>query len=351
MNRQSTDLTHLTRRALCFFGLTGIFALGGEAQPLTENSSDPAIEIGEPMRVDRGEGKLELLIPRDETLEFDVLLDIAVMGETKVGDFRLSAGVKNIGGGLPMPGRPVEGKKESGWIQSKAWGHYFGYSLDHEIKMSTMPQAWPSTIYTDHQTGSENRQRELKYGVLDGKPTSWYRANGHCKGCDREEHFVEGGWFSDDAHCKKCKRGEHRVWREPRSRAIPEGSLDMLKAIYLSREMIRLGKSSIEFSLIDKDRVWEVKMERGLSRTRKVPGGSFRCREVKLIPKPADKDSNSSRFEGLFGIHGTISIWLEEKTGVPVEIGGLVPLGPLDIDVRLGLTRWKGTPKEFRKKR
>ncbi len=305
----------------------------------------------EGMRIDRGEGQIDLVIPRDEVLEFDVLLDVAVIGETKVGDFRLSSGVKNIGGGLPMPGRPSAGKAESGWIQSKAWGHYLGYSLDHQIKMRTMPQPWPSVIYTDHQTGSENRKRELKYGIKDGERMSWYRSNRHCKGCDRKEHFVEGGWFSGDHHCEGCKRAEHRVWKEPKERTIPEGSVDMLSAIFLSREMIRLGMPEMSFPLIDKSRTWNVKLKRGLSRTRSVPGGKFRCREVKLIAEPSTENDKGSRFEGLFGIHGTISIWLHEKTGVPVEIGGLVPLGPMDIDVRLGLTRWKGTSKEFQRKR
>ena len=103
----------------------------------------------------------------------------------------------------------------------------------------------------------------------------------------------------------------------------------------------------ISFPLLDKNRVWQVKLVRGLSRTRKVPGGKFRCREVKLIAEPTQEDQKKSRFEGLFGIHGTISIWLHEETGVPVEIGGLVPLGPMDIDVRLGLAKWSGTPREF----
>lgn len=334
--------------------LRGLLLLAGgcawlSSPVLASRSDTPAGEgaPGAPMRVDRGEGKLPLFIPRDEVLEFDVLLDIAVVGETKVGDFRLSAGVKDIGGGLPMPGRPANASKQSGWIKSKAWGRYFGYSLDHEIEMRTMPQDWPRVIYSDHQSGSENRQRELKYGLLEGEPMAWYRSDHHCSGCERHEHFVEGGWFSKDKHCKKCQRMEHRVWRDPKTLEIPSDSLDMLSAIYLARELIRLGRSEIDFSLIDKDNVWYVTMRRGLARTRTTPGGSFRCREVKFLPKPAKDKGEKSRFEGLFGIHGTISIWLHEKTGVPVEIGGMVPLGPIDIDVRLGLTRWRGTPDEF----
>ena len=48
---------------------------------------------------DRGED-VGFVIPSDEELDFEVILDVAVVGETGIGQFRLSAGVEEQRAGL-----------------------------------------------------------------------------------------------------------------------------------------------------------------------------------------------------------------------------------------------------------
>lgn len=98
--------------------------------------------------------------------------------------------------------------------------------------------------------------------------------------------------------------------------------------------------------MIEKDRYWLVTLSRGGEADLKTPAGTFHCRAVKLSPKLPD-GSGEERFRGLFGIHGTLSIWLDEGTGVPVRIEGLVPIGPLELDVALSLSAFEGTPEAF----
>ncbi len=301
------------------------------------------------LRVDRGEGRLPITVPVDEHLVYDVVLDVALIGRTRVGSMVLSSGVEPFRSGLPKPGQPVEASsKRAGWVRATAKGGYLGYSLQHVIEARMLPQDWPAVIVRDVQSGSENRRRELMYGLREDTPTLWYRRNRHCKNCERDEHFIEGGLTRRPPHhCEGCKRGEHRVWDSPSLGAIPEGAVDMISAIHLARSLVLSDVDQVTLPLLDKSRWWDLTLSKGEVQTLKVPSGTYTARAIKLSPVPPTGEEREERFKGLFGIHGSLSVWLEESTGVPVQIEGLVPLGPMNLDVSVELREVKGAPPGF----
>ena len=238
--------------------------------------------------------------------------------------------------------------KRAGWVRANAKGGYLGYSLEHVIESRLLPQEWPKVIVRNVQSGSENRRHELMYGTRQGAPTVWYRRNQHCNGCERQEHFIEGGLtLSSPQHCKRCKRGEHRVWSAPALHPIPEGSVDMLSAIHLARTLVLSDQESVQVPLLDKARWWDLSLAKGELATIEVPAGDFLARAIKLTPKAPEGEEREERFKGLFGIHGSLSVWLEERTGVPVQIEGLVPLGPLNLDISVELREAHGVSAAF----
>ncbi len=343
-------------------------ALGGESGPCVGDPSviggDSAIVEGDEspdgyLRIDRGEGLMPLYVPRNEDLQFDVELDIGI-SDVDVGDVELTSGVDPYRTGLPPAGTTVKAAsrpQERGWMKSVAKGSYLSYQLEHELKTRLLPQAYPMIFYTDSQRGSENRNRELKIGVREGDTVVDFRSDTHCGGCNNKEHFVEGKWaWSKDEHCKKCKKLEHRVWQAPVSRTVPQGTVDMLSAVYLARTLVREGIPDATFPVVDQQKIWEVHLTRGKRRRIETDMGMYDCQEVQLATKfvaqDGDKkeDSKSHQFEGLFGIKGSIHIWLEARTGVPVMIEGELPV-PLPfvdhLDVRVRLKSAKGVPPEF----
>ncbi len=337
--------------ALCVFLLAPLGAPAGHTSTAGSVGEAPLDDPvpGPGLTLPRGPGQLPLHVPPGEALTFDVILNVAVLGDTKVGEVVLSAGVEPFVSGLPAVGGTVDSGLQVGWIKSKATGSYVTYDLNHEIEMRALPQEWPRVIYRDTQEGTENRKRELKIGTREGVPTSEYRSDRHCKGCERREHFVEGAWpFGSDHHCEKCKRAAHRVWRDPVARKVPEGALDMLSAIYYSRAMVRAGLQEVSLPLVDHTRLWDLTLTRGKQKTISTPAGKFLCRQIQLATSvPPGETDTTGKFEGLFGIHGTIRIWLEERTGVPVMVEGMVPIGPIELDVRLALRVYEGTPDDF----
>ncbi|MFT5049622.1 MAG: hypothetical protein ACI8QZ_001015 [Chlamydiales bacterium] len=296
------------------------------------------------------EGFPAFLIPENEQLDFGVVLNTP-FGSPVVGQFILSAGLEDYRAPLSAGPEALTGKpSKSAWLRGNVRGSYDLYTLDHTIEARILPQQeWPRVVYRDIQTGSENRKRELKYGVKDGKPWAWYRKDHHCSGCKRAEHEVEERvlFFKRKVHCDKCRRMGHRDWAEPKTFEIPPRSLDMLSSIYAARTMVREGMDSLEVSVLDRDKRWEMRLSRGDTKVLNTPAGKFDCVAIKLEAKPPEGSEQKEKFKGLFGVRGSLSIWLEQTTGVPVRLEGIIPAGLVSLDVRLELSKFRGTPKEF----
>ena len=327
-------------------------AVVAEAAFSAASAPDDPPATGE-LRIERGEGLLPLAIPRGEQLEFDVEVDLGALGDPRVGHVKLSSGVEPYIEGLPSRGASAKKRgKEVGWMKSAASGSHLGYTLDHRLEARHLPQVMPRILFNDVQKGSENRLRRLKLGESEGKQVAVYENDGHCKekGCARVEHFVESKWiWGKPFHCEKCKLGEHRVLRPARTRDAPKGALDMLSAVYLARTMVMDGLAETEIAVVDKQKLWNVKISRGKKKTIEVPAGRFECTLVQLVTRvPEGEPDDGEGFEGLFGIQGTIAIWFESKSGVPVLISGTLPVPVIgELDVRVELVKFKGTPATF----
>ena len=82
-----------------------------------------------------------------------------------------------------------------------------------------------------------------------------------------------------------------------------------------------------------------------------TPAGTFDAVQIRLDPAPfpGEKvgEKKKRRFEGLFGLRGSIHLWVEKNTGVPVRIQGKLPVGPIDLGIEVDLQSYEGTPAAF----
>jgi hypothetical protein len=125
----------------------------------------------------------------------------------------------------------------------------------------------------------------------------------------------------------------------------------MLSAVMMARTLIREDHETLRFPLIDKDRVWELKLSRGKTQRMKTGAGTFDVVEVVLQPGPYPGEviekEKLEKFEGVFGMHGTIHLWVDKRTGIAVRIQGDLPVGPITLGIDVILSGYSGTPSDF----
>jgi Protein of unknown function (DUF3108) len=286
-----------------------------------------------PLVIDRGPGETPLLVPRDEELEFIVHIKYGPLSGD-LGKVWLKSGVSEYRPALllPKPGNePPAEPKETGWVQARAKGGALTYESDTTLTAWHLPQDFPRLRYLHEQRGTEQRRHELLLGMKDSKLIASLR-----KDTD-----------------KGAPRGT-RIWKDPVERSVPAHAIDMVSAGYLARQLFAGGIDEIRTTMIDKHKLWDMQLKRGRPVVIQVEGlGSFNAVELDLrttrpASEPPPKDPEEAKFEGPFGIHGDLRIYLEASTGVPLVFEGNIPLGLLgNLQADIRLAKFRGTPPKF----
>lgn len=305
--------------------LTLALALSATPSP---QASGASVQRPEVLVIGRGPGQPEMRVPREEKLVFNVHLSLAFL-EADVGTVTMRSQVETFRSSLfGPPAAAGEGERETATLKIHARGQYAWYEMDATIETRILPQAWPRLSYRSTSEGSERRRREIQIG-------------------EKEEGW--GASYRRDTD-KNAPPGT-RIWRDAKTRDVPPQTLDLLSAVYLSRTLIEDDLDEIRFPLLDKLRLWQMRLSRGEERRLETAAGAFDVVEMRLEPEPwegEDMDPEDvERFEGLFGLHGAIRLWVEHRTGVPVFIAGVLPAGPLDLDIEIELKGYEGTPEAF----
>ncbi len=296
--------------------------------PQDGTESAPIDPVDDPFLIDRGEDLVSLRVPRDEALRFSVSVDFGLL-DTVLGKVTMKSEVEPYRESLLVPGGTDGGEAlHTAHLSVHAKGDYSLYSMDATIDTRILPQDWPRISYRYVHEGSENRRREILLGIREEKRQSSYRKDTK----------------------KGAPRGT-RIWRDPAYREIPAGTLDMLSALYLTRSLVTDELRVVRFPLIDKHRLWQLRITKGRRKRMETAAGTFDVVEILLEPSayPGEvvDEEKKEKFQGLFGIHGSIHLWAERKTGIPVRITGDLPLGPLTIGIDVELQSYKGTPTAF----
>ncbi len=300
----------------------GLFSLPmGESAPLPDGSSEPFVVV-------MAEGSPTLHLPRNEELVYRAEVSLGPL-DTEVGLVSMKSSVEPyreplLGGG----GSGGAGARETGVLTIHAKGTHALYSMDARIDTRILPQKWPHFQYTYVHKGTERRRREVLIGQREESRQAGYRK-------DTSRGAPEGT----------------RIWRDWEYREVPEGAVDMLSAVYWMRALFRDDLDRFTFPLIDKRRLWEMEVRRGETRRIRTRAGTFEAVRVVLKPGPfpgEDLEDKEERFQGLFGLEGSIQLWVEASTGVPLRIQGDLPVAFVTLKLDIELERFSGTPPRFR---
>ncbi|MEM7310585.1 MAG: DUF3108 domain-containing protein [Planctomycetota bacterium] len=297
-----------------------------------EPAQEPEVQRRDDLRIDWSENADPLYVPRGEKLVFRVRVGVGGI-DAPVGDVTMECGTEPYRESVLLLGASSgEAERESAWMRLRAKGDYQLFSMDAKVESHLHPVDWPRAVYNFQQTGSKNRRREVLIGRQGGEPFVRYRR-------DSDRNAPKGT----------------RIWKDPKERVLPVDALDMVSAAYYARSMAREDRLYLSFPVADKLDLWEIRLRRGKEGKQETYAGTFDAVQILLDPRPYpgevpdDKTREKAEtFEGLFGIHGSIELWVERQTGVPVRIRGDLPVGPLDLEIDVLLKSFSGTPPAFR---
>lgn len=316
--------------------LTALAVFGGapcEVESQEKGSKDGGASAtgkdAPPFRFQPGKDTVAVTVPRGERLVYRAYLDFA-LGEARVGTVTQTCTVQGQAAPVILVDKAAAPAGEMASIKLQADGKYFVWELESTLETRILPQDWPRLYYQMVSKSSRGtRRREVLVGRKEGAPVASYRG-------DTDKGAPAGT----------------RIWRAAQERPVPEGTLDMLTAVFMARALVREKKDVLTFPLIDKTRLWSLDLRRGKERRIETGAGTFDAFEVVLEPKPYPGESfeeKAKEFEGVFGIHGTIHLWVDKRTGIAVRIQGDLPIndGMITLGIDVVLDSYSGTPADF----
>ncbi len=234
-------------------------------------------------------------------------------------------------------------------ITACAEAEKFGYSLATKVTSTLDESSTRPATYHYLQSGSEQREKKMSFK----EDLATYIREKHCMepNCRDRGHFIlRRSLIGKDkfVHCgdRDCRIPAHRHWKNRHEHALGERHFDMLSAVYYARSLgLKPGDAPIEVPVVNDHDRWIVRAEVKEGGRIKVPAGKFPTYKLTLEPRPAAGTKPNDEFKGLFGLNGTIHIWIDKKTKRPVLVQGKFPFGPMNLQARVELDSVSQTDK------
>ena len=261
-------------------------------------------------------------------------------GRVKTAGLHVDVGRATLRVQRDSEGRPV--------LEARAFGEKFGYRLNTRIA-STLDEV--TLAPARHEVAERGTERRTKKLVFREEGADFIRLK-HCKdkNCKDERHFVKQAkmhgpipWGTERVHCTDtdCRHRSHYDWRTRIEHRYEEPYVDMLSAVYLARQVeFDPDAEPVVIPIVNDTRRWNVRVKAMGHKRVKVAAGTFDAVQLVLDPLPADDgEEEDEEFEGLFGLNGTIQIWVDRETRRPILIEGDVPFAFMNFHAKIELVK------------
>ncbi|MDD5555787.1 MAG: DUF3108 domain-containing protein [bacterium] len=200
--------------------------------------------------------------------------------------------------------RSVHEGREAYRFDARALGRYVVYTLDIRLTSIVDAATLRSSRFWRREVGSEKREYEVIF--------------------DRER--MEGLY--------RRKRGRFSTVEEMDAAPMDAGESfpigpdvnDILFTLYFARDIGDRVGNARHYRFVEKDYVWKalvtVTEERRLDLGR---AGAFDALRISIEPDYADHPDKREEFRGLFGVEGSLEVWVDKKTRIPLIVRGRVP--------------------------
>lgn len=225
-------------------------------------------------------------------------------------------------------------------IQAKARGGAPGYPYKATIT-SRLRDSDLSQISADTRRDKPTYKTRLMRWQARGVDVLKHK---HCEAptlCHNPDHLVDAP-SSSKVHCVDCEDPQHFVWSmRERHRGFYGRTHDLIAALYLARGLgVKPGGEAQVLRVISNRNMWDIYFSVEKEETVAVPAGQIPCYKLKLKFNPINRYSKKHGFEGPFGLHGDIGLYVDKQTRQVILVKGKVQLGRT-FEVQVLLTERK----------
>jgi hypothetical protein len=211
-------------------------------------------------------------------------------------------------------------------LEARAQGGAFGYDLTSDITSYLAMDDGSPLHYSYSQSGSDMAEKRLEFSP--GHIEYWKRKHCQDKSCHNPDHFVKDA-HGRLHHCddRDCELSSHQVWTKRWDHCGQGGAYDMLSALYLVRSLDLSEGHTLR--VVEGDQIFDVTIEPVGEEWVRTDAGSFYTACMALEPQfvSGDPPKKASKLRGVFGLGGTIRVWIDKATGAPVKLRGKIPFG------------------------
>lgn len=194
--------------------------------------------------------------------------------------------------------------REAYRFDARAYGHYVIYTLDIRLTSIVDAASLRSLRFWRREVGTEKREYEV---VFDRKA-------------------MEGTYRRKKGRFSTVEEMDEAPWEKGSTFPIHDMVNDILFTLYFARDIgDEVGKSE-HYWFVEKSYVWKtVVTVSGEKRLDLGRAGEFDALKVTIEPDYSAQPEKGEKFAGLFGVEGSLEVWVDRKTRIPLIVRGRVP--------------------------
>jgi len=194
--------------------------------------------------------------------------------------------------------------KDTFRFDARALGRYLIYTLDIRISSFVDAATLRSVEFRRREVGTEKRE----YCVLFDRKTG------------------EATYRRKTGEFETAQEMSAAPWETRRTFPVGKDVNDILYTLYFARNIgDRVGDKRI-YRFVEKDYIWTTTVTIvGEKKVSLGTLGTFDALKVAIEPDYSEQKDLGEKFRGLFGVEGSMELWVEKKTRIPLIVQGQVP--------------------------
>ena len=189
-------------------------------------------------------------------------------------------------------------------FDARASGHYVIYTLDIMLSSIVDAASLRSLVFRRREVGSEVREYQV---VFDRKALkALYRR--------------KPGKFTS------VEKMDATPWEDRSTFPIGPDVNDILYTLYFARDIGGKVGNKKYYRFVEKTKIWKARVTiTGEEKLDIGRAGAFDALKIAIEPDYTDDPGTGEKFSGLFGVTGSLEVWVDKETRIPLIVRGQVP--------------------------